>query len=421
MAIQKIQHDIISLGDIHSFTVIGDPGCEGLGITNMEVYANALAAAESDDFILVVGDFVPTGTDVFYRDIRELTDAISEQDVYALRGNHDTGTYDNHFGLHNYAISCTDFTIVVLDNALCTFEEEGLQLLGRILADPAVHQVVIAFHIPIPNHFTGNSVKEAEFQRLRQVYLPYQDKVKYFICGHVHSRFIDTVDGIPFICTGGGGAMIEDVSDDIRAADVNYHVIKFFCSEGSLQYKIVDLQHSFYPQEKNHPITKHHLLAAIQNELMAHLQYRMYAERAQRRGYTYIANLFEAMAESEYRHARNFFAVYDKGESFSRTVSSFLATEQYGLHHLYSMMENYAKEQHMPLTRQAFGAAMAAEDTHIRLQGQIENDGDFDAFKEKTFYVCSVCGYLMSGEDTPERCPVCGAPARDYIEFAAKE
>jgi rubrerythrin len=85
------------------------------------------------------------------------------------------------------------------------------------------------------------------------------------------------------------------------------------------------------------------------------------------------------------------------------------------------MMENYAKEQHMPLTRQAFGAAMAAEDTHIRLQGQIENDGDFDAFKEKTFYVCSVCGYLMSGEDTPERCPVCGAPARDYIEFAAKE
>jgi 3',5'-cyclic AMP phosphodiesterase CpdA len=220
MAIQKIQHDIISLGDIHSFTVIGDPGCEGLGITNMEVYANALAAAESDDFILVVGDFVPTGTDVFYRDIRELTDAISEQDVYALRGNHDTGTYDNHFGLHNYAISCTDFTIVVLDNALRTFEEEGLQLLGRILADPAVHQVVIAFHIPIPNHFTGNSVKEAEFQRLRQVYLPYQDKVKYFICGHVHSRFIDTVDGIPFICTGGGGAMIEDVSDDIRAADV---------------------------------------------------------------------------------------------------------------------------------------------------------------------------------------------------------
>ncbi|MCH4166098.1 MAG: metallophosphoesterase [Megasphaera sp.] len=420
MAIQKIQQDIVSLGKVHSFTVIGDPGCEGLGLTNMEVYANALAAAEQDDFILVVGDFVPAGTDTFYQDITELTNAISEQDVYALRGNHDTGTYDDHFGRHNYAISCTDFTIVVLDNALRTFEDEGLQLLGRVLADPAVQHVLIAFHIPIPNHFTGNAVKPEEFQRLRDVYLPYRHKVNYFICGHVHSRFIDTVDGIPFICTGGGGAMIEDVSDNIRAADVNYHVIKFFCHDGVLQYDIVDLQHSLYPREKTNPIVRHHLLAAIQNELMAHLQYRMYAERAQRRGYTNIANLFEAMAESEYRHARNFFAVYDKGEAFGKTISSFLATEKYGLNHLYTMMEGYAKEQHMPLTRQAFSAAMAAEDVHIGLQQQIEKDSDFDAFDKQTFYVCSVCGYLMPGNKKAPRCPVCGAPERVYIEFTTK-
>lgn len=421
MAIQKIEKPIISLENIHSFTVIGDPGCEGLGITNMEVYANALSAAEHDDFILVVGDFVPAGTDAFYRDITELTDAISCQDVYALRGNHDTGTYDEHFGLHNYVISCPDFTIVVLDNALRTFEEEGLQLLGKILADPAVHNVIIAFHIPIPNHFTGNSVPPDEFKRLQNIYQPYKDKVKYFICGHVHSRFIDTVDDIPFICTGGGGAMIEDVSSDIRAADVNYHVIKFFCHDGVLQYKIVDLQHSFYPREKTHPIIQQQLLTAIQNELMAQLHYRMYAERAQRRGYTHIANMFEAMAESEYRHARNFFAVYDKGEPFAKTVSTFLATENYGLHHLYTMMEDYAKEQHMPLTRQSFCAAMAAEDIHIKLQEQIKTNDDFDTFKQDTFYVCSVCGYLMTDDKKQSRCPVCGAPARVFIKFTAKE
>lgn len=51
--------------------------------------------------------------------------------------------------------------------------------------------------------------------------------MKYFACGHVHSRFEDVVDGIPLICSGGGGAMIEDVSEEIRASDVDYHIVRF--------------------------------------------------------------------------------------------------------------------------------------------------------------------------------------------------
>ena len=96
-----------------------------------------------------------------------------------------------------------------------------------MLAMDEVSQVVIAFHIPVPNHFIRNAVPEGEFARLKEAYGAWKEKVAYLVCGHVHSRFIDEVDGIPLICTGGGGAMIEDVSEEIKACDVEHHMIHF--------------------------------------------------------------------------------------------------------------------------------------------------------------------------------------------------
>ena len=224
----KVTEPVIRLGQVHSMGVIGDPGCEGLGTYNMKVYAGALEESGRDDMTLIVGDLVPTGTGRHYRMIQELTETLAENEVYTLRGNHDTGAYMEYFGLKNYALLADGFAVVVLDNAVRSFEEEGLTLLGRVLSMEEVTQAVIAFHIPVPNHFIQNCVSEEEFARLRSVYGPWKEKVKYLLCGHVHSRFEDEADGIPLICTGGGGAMIEDVSREIRACDVEHHVVHFY-------------------------------------------------------------------------------------------------------------------------------------------------------------------------------------------------
>ena len=186
--IQKVTAPILPIGDVSSFSLIGDPGCEGLGTTMMRVYVNALELASRDDFILIAGDMVPTGKRRFYETISEITNSVAGKDTYILRGNHDTGVYTEYFGLQNYALIGDSFTVVVLDNAMRTFEAEGLELLGRVLAMEECRNVVIAFHIPLPNHFIRNSVSEVEFERLRAVYAPYREKVKYFACGHVHSR-----------------------------------------------------------------------------------------------------------------------------------------------------------------------------------------------------------------------------------------
>jgi len=292
----KVQEQVIRLTGVHSIGVIGDPGCEGLGTYNMKVYAGALEETGKDDLTLIAGDLVPAGTRHYYGMIREITQVIAENPVYTLRGNHDTGEYTDYFGEKNYALLADAFAIVVLDNAARSFEEEGLSLLTKVLAMEEVAQVIIAFHIPVPNHFILNCVSEEEFCRLKQAYAPWKQKVKYLLCGHVHSRFEDQVDGIPLICTGGGGAWIEDVSKEIRSCDVEHHVVHFTEKNGALTYEIVNLPDDCYQMELRDGILKQHLEQTVQGELMAHLKYLMFAERAKRRGMPRIANLFQALA-----------------------------------------------------------------------------------------------------------------------------
>ena len=156
----KVEERMVRLTGVHSVGVIGDPGCEGLGTYNMKVYAGALEECGRDDITLIVGDLVPVGTKHYYHVIQEMTEALAENTVYCLRGNHDTGDYTDYFGEKNYALLLENFAVVVLDNAARTFEKEGLSLLSEVLSMEDVKQVIISFHIPVPNHFILNCVSD---------------------------------------------------------------------------------------------------------------------------------------------------------------------------------------------------------------------------------------------------------------------
>lgn len=411
---KKVPERILRLEHVHSIGVIGDPGCEGLGTYNMKVYAGSLEESAKDDITLVVGDLVPTGTKHYYQVIRDMTETLAANPVYCLRGNHDTGAYTEYFGEKNYALLAEHFALVVLDNAMRTFEEEGLALLSEVLAMEDVEQVIAAFHIPVPNHFIQNCVSEEEFSRLRGAYGPWKEKVKYLLCGHVHSRFIDVVDGIPLICTGGGGAMIEDVSKDIKACDVEHHIIHFYETDGVLDYRIADLSEDCYGRESENGVLNQKLNEAVQGELTAHFQYLMFAGRADRRGYPKIANLFRALAASEYHHARNFYSILERPAAFMESVGTYLPGEEFEYQHLYRMMAAYAAEHKSPLTGQAYEGALAAEKVHAEL---LKQAADVQGFGEKTVYVCPICGYVMTEDSVSERCPVCGGPRRQYEVF----
>ncbi len=412
--IQRVSESIIRLTGVHSMGVIGDPGCEGLGTYNMKVYAGALEETGRDDITLVVGDLVPAGTRHHYQTIQALTEVLAANEVYALRGNHDTGAYTEYFGEKNYALLTEKFAVVVLDNAKRTFEEEGIALLARVLAMEEVKQVIVAFHIPVPNHFILNCVNEEEYDRLKKACEPWKEKVKYLLCGHVHSGFEDCVDGILLICTGGGGAMIEDVSKEIRACDVEHHVVHFYVEDGNLQHQIVNLPEDCYGREREDRVLRQKLEETVEGELMAHFKYMMFADRAKRRGMERIASLFRALAASEYYHARSFYSVLDRPAPFLETVETFIPGEEFEQEYFYRMIMDYAREHAFPLAEQAYAGAAAAEKEHAAL---LKEAVDMDGFSKDVIYVCPVCGYVMTGEKAPERCPVCGGPKKQYEVF----
>ncbi len=383
----QVLEPIVRLKNVHSMGVIGDPGCEGLGTYNMKVYAGALEESSRDDITLIAGDLVPAGTDHHYRTIQDLTEALAGNPVYCLRGNHDTGAYSDYFGLKNYALLTDDFAVIVLDNAVRSFEEEGLLLLRQVLSMEEVEQAVIAFHIPVPNHFIQNCVSEEEFGRLKDAYGPWKSKVKYLLCGHVHSRFEDVVDGIPLICTGGGGAMIEDVSKDIRACDVEHHIVHFYLEGGKLCHKIADLLEDCYKREREDGILSRKLEETVQGELLAHFNYLMFADRAERRGMERIASLFRALAASEYYHARSFFSILHQPAPFAETIQTYEPGETFEYSHFYRMLAQYAKDHGSPLAEQAYAGAAMAEKVHAELLRQA---ADMENFGERKVYVCPV-------------------------------
>ena len=414
----QVLEPIVRLKNVHSMGVIGDPGCEGLGTYNMKVYAGALEESSRDDITLIVGDLVPAGTDHHYRTIQDLTEVLAGNPVYCLRGNHDTGAYSDYFGLKNYALLTDDFAVIVLDNAVRSFEEDGLSLLRQVLSMEEVEQAIIAFHIPVPNHFIQNCVSEEEFGRLKDAYGPWKSKVKYLLCGHVHSRFEDMVDGIPLICTGGGGAMIEDVSKDIRACDVEHHIVHFYLEGGKLCHKIADLPEDCYKREREDGILSRKLEETVQGELLAHFNYLMFADRAERRGMGRIASLFRALAASEYYHARSFFSILHQPAPFAETIQTYEPGETFEYSHFYRMLAQYAKDHGSPLAEQAYAGAAMAEKVHAELLKQAT---DMENFGERKAYVCPVCGYVMVGDAVPERCPVCGGPKKQYEVYGSDE
>lgn len=212
--------------------------------------------------------------------------------------------------------------------------------------------------------------------------------------------------------------MIEDVSKDIRACDVEHHIVHFYMEDGNLRYQMADLPEDCRGREQEDAVLRQKLEETVRGELMAHFRYRMFADRAERRGLENLANLFRALAASEYYHARSFYAILDRPAPFAESVQTYTPGEKFEYEYLYPMVADYAKNHHHPLTERAYNDAAMAERVHAEL---LEQAADMERFPETTVYVCPVCGYVMAGETPPERCPVCGGLREQYEVYGVKE
>ena len=407
---KKITESANQINRISSFTFIGDPGCDGLGVEIMSIFNKA--ALESDgDFIIVGGDIVPEGTTRLYQNVINMVDSNFTKPVYILCGNHDTNDYEKYFGKKDYYLYDDKLLIVIVDNSKRSFSNETLDLL-RLALKTERDTIVLAFHIPPPNKITGNSVSAEEWGKVESIIAPCRSKVKYILCGHIHSYFEDDIDGIKLVATGGGGARIEDVEGIIPPY---HHVVEFsFDNAGGLTHRFKPLM-----LNKGEPMP-HAAAKALQDafasECMAHVRYRLYAEDAAKNKKSNLAKLYLAASDSEFYHARNFFYALSHIKPPQAALVESINNETAEVTHEYVKGEQISQNLGCGLGVYAFNDARAAEIVHMRLFSEAKPAVDAgEDIADSDYFTCTSCGYTLRSINEKTRCAICGAP-RDKIE-----
>lgn len=403
---QKVEREDIALNHTQGFTFIGDPGCDGLGVETMSIF-NAACHEAAGDFILIGGDIVPEGTGRLYQAVIDMVDSTIRKPVYMLVGNHDTMDYETYFGMKNYFMYDSRLLIVVLDNSGRTFSPETLDLLKRALRYER-DNIVIAFHIPPPNSVSKNSVDKGEWAKVRDIIFPIRNKVKYIVCGHIHSYFEDDLDGIKLVASGGGGARIEKVEG---VADPYYHSVEFsFDLSGNLCHAFKKVTYTKSPRPAAEVLDV--LNGAYAGECMAYVRYRLYEEDAVKNNKPNLAKLFAAAAESEFRHARNFFHAMTGFRSWEEAVAYSIENEFDEVNSAYPSGRNVSKRHNAGLAAYAFNDARAAEKIHLRLfmeaKEMLVNNNDIP---EREYFTCTSCGYTITDDQDKTKCLICGAPS----------
>jgi rubrerythrin len=411
--IQKMMDPILKIDHFSSFTVLGDPGCDGLGTEILSLYTQALTGAQGD-LILIAGDLVPVGDEIYYRQMDALTERASGAPVYMLRGNHDTGAYQEHYGRSVYALHDDQTLLVVLDDSTGEISEESFALLRRAAEEIPCRYLIIALHIPFPNHYTQRTVPASQWDRVRGILTEANcaDKLCYTIAGHVHSYIEDTLGGgIPSIVTGGAGARIAPV----EGLDAPYHhYVEFSLEKDGWRHRRVDISFSGDSGPKD-PGLRALLESACTAECRAFVRYTLLAEDAAGRGLQHLAELYRTLAQAEFYHARNFYYTTGNMVELPKALLASIEGEQREARVLYPEGRACAERVGDGLSAAAYADTRSAEAGHaellIKARPALELGKDIPA---ESYYVCTSCGATFAGEH-PGTCPICGAPA-DKIE-----
>lgn len=412
----KVKNKINFIKKGSSFTILGDPGCDGLGVEIMTTFSKAMNCTHTD-FKIILGDLVPFGLEEFYKHIYGIINDVSPNPVYTLCGNHDTDYYVKYFGLKNYVLVNDDLSIIVLDDSKRIFEPETLIFLEGSLKEYNRRNILILFHIPPPNSFTPNTVDIKEWQKLKAVMDPYKENIKYILSGHVHSYFSEDRDGYKIIVSAGGGARLEFFG---RLPDKNssfHHILRFYFDKDSeLKYEYMSLADVSYDREIKDVKIQKYLNDAFRNEAMAHIRYQFFADDAHEKGFVGIEKLFKALSKSAFYHAKNYFSVLNKLQGIGRNLKESQAIEKADIAELNSRYLPYSVKSHLPLTQYAFGEAHGAKQNYSGLLPEAIRS--YKAGKDigsATYYICTTCGNTGRLDKELEHCPICGAPPDKII------
>lgn len=175
--------------------------------------------------------------------------------------------------------------------------------------------------------------------------------------------------------------------------------------------------------------TLENLKAAVCGETGASAKYAACAAAAKEQGFDQIARLFEATSAAEQIHIgleAGVIAEIEPGyERPAAPEAEGIATdlnliagalgEIYETSDMYPSFIKVAQEEGNKKAEFVFTRAKLAEAVHAELYLQAYNN--IDAADDDSYFLCPGCGYIEKGSAAPEKCPICGAPAKVFKQF----
>jgi rubrerythrin len=160
--------------------------------------------------------------------------------------------------------------------------------------------------------------------------------------------------------------------------------------------------------------TEKNLQEAFAGESQANRRYLFFAEKADKEGFPQIARLFRAAADAETVHAKNHFNAMDGIGTTRENVMAGAQGEHYEYTRMYPIFIDDAEKENNTRALRSFEWANEVEKVHHgHFEAMLKAMDEGTKLKEEPYYVCQVCGNTVSGA-APDKCPVCGAPARSF-------
>lgn len=164
-------------------------------------------------------------------------------------------------------------------------------------------------------------------------------------------------------------------------------------------------------------MTKDNLQAAFAGESQAHMKYLIFADQAEKEGFSDVARLFRAIAFAEQVHATNHFRTLGKIGQTAENLQAGIDGETYEVNEMYPAFRAVAELQEEKGANRSMTWALEAEKVHAGMYEQARQAvlSGKDA-EVGEIYICETCGWTVEGEP-PDRCPICGAKKEKFRRF----
>lgn len=163
--------------------------------------------------------------------------------------------------------------------------------------------------------------------------------------------------------------------------------------------------------------TEKNLMDAFAGESQARNKYTYYASAAKKAGFVQMANLFEETANQEKEHAKMWFKEFHGIGTVEENLVDAAAGENFEWTDMYKRMSEEAKAEGFDELAEKFALVAEVEAAHEKRYLKL-----LESYREeKTFkgdaplgWKCNNCGYIYTGENAPEICPVCAHPQAHF-------